>query len=78
MMKWLAWVWKWSCSCKCNNFAVDIEGIKLDNVVLESRMEHETYTNTQIINNVQYELLKLQSKCNMLADRMGNIGNTND
>ena len=41
-------------------------------------MEHETYTNTQIINNVQHELLKLQSKCNMLADRMGNIENTND
>ena len=58
--------------------AVDIEGIKLDNVVLESRMEHETYTNTQIFNNVQHELLKLQSKCNMLADRMGNIENTND
>ena len=67
-----------SCSCKCNNLAVDIEGIILDKVVLESRMEHETYTNTQIINNVQHELLKLQSKCNMLADRMGNIENTND
>ena len=26
----------------------------------------------------QHELLKLQSKCNMLADRMGNIENIND
>ena len=67
-----------SCSCKCNNLAVDIEGIKLDNVVLESRMEHKTNTNTEIINNVQQELLKLQSKCDMLADRVGNIENTND
>ena len=58
--------------------AVDIEGIKLDNVVLESRMEHKTNTNTEIINNVQQELLKLQSKCDMLADRVGNIENTND
>jgi hypothetical protein len=58
--------------------AVDIEGIKLDNVVLESRMEHKTNTNTEIINNVKQELLKLQSKCDMLADRVGNIENTND
>ena len=58
--------------------AVDIEGIKLDNVVLESRMEHKTNTNTEIINNVQQELLKLQSKCDMLAGRVGNIENTND
>jgi regulator of RNase E activity RraB len=58
--------------------AVGVEGIKLDNVVLESRMEHKTITNTEIINNVQQELLKLQSKCDMLADRVGNIENTND
>jgi hypothetical protein len=58
--------------------AVDVEGIKLDNVVLESRMEHKTNTNTEIINNVKQELLKLQSKCDMLADRVGNIENTND
>ncbi|CAB4037689.1 Hypothetical predicted protein [Paramuricea clavata] len=67
-----------SCSCKCNNLTVDIEGIKLDNVVLESRMEHKTNTNTEIINNVQQELLKLQSKCDMLADRVGNIESSND
>lgn len=30
-----------SCSCKCNSLAVDIEELKLDNVVLESRMEHK-------------------------------------
>ena len=47
-------------------------------MVLESRMEHKTNTNTEIINNVQQELLKLQSKCDMLADRVGNIENTND
>jgi hypothetical protein len=58
--------------------AVDVKGIKLDNVVLESRMEHKTITNTEIINNVPQELLKLQSKCDMLADRVGNIENTND
>jgi hypothetical protein len=41
-------------------------------------MEHKTNTNTEIINNVKQELLKLQSKCDMLADRVGNIENTND
>ena len=65
-----------SCSCKCNSLAVDIEELKLDNVVLESRMEHKTNTNTEIINNVQQELLKVQSKCDMLVDRVGNIENT--
>ena len=67
-----------SCSCKCNSLAVDIEELKLDNVVLESRMEHKTITNTEIINNVQQELLKLQSKCDMLIDQVGNIENTSD
>ena len=65
-----------SCSCKCNSLAVDIEELKLDNVVLESRMEHKTNTNTEIINNVQQELLKVKSKCDMLVDRVGNIENT--
>ena len=65
-----------SCSCKCNSLAVDIEELKLDNVVLESRMEHKTNTNTEIINNVQQELLKVQSKCDMLVDQVGNIENT--
>ncbi|CAB4038483.1 Hypothetical predicted protein, partial [Paramuricea clavata] len=41
-------------------------------------MEHKTNTNTEIINNVQQELLKLQSKCDMLADRVGNIESSND
>ena len=41
-------------------------------------MEHKTITNTEIINNVQQELLKLQSKCDMLIDRVGNIENTSD
>ena len=65
-----------SCSCKCNSLAVDIEELKLDNVVLESRMEHKTNTNTEIINNIQQGLLKVQSKCDMLVDRVGNIENT--
>ena len=65
-----------SCSCKCNSFAVHIEELKLDNVVLESRMEQKTNTNTKIINNVQRELLKVQSKCDMLVDRVGNIEKT--
>ena len=30
-----------SCSCKCNSLAVDIEELKLDKVVLESRMGHK-------------------------------------
>ena len=64
-----------SCSCKCHSLAVDIEELKLD-VVLESRMEHKTNTNTEIINNVQQEVLKVQSKCDMLVDRVGNIENT--
>ena len=61
---------------RVNSLAVDIEELKLDNVVLESRMEHKTNTNTEIINNVQQELLKVQSKCDMLVDRVGNIENT--
>ena len=64
-----------SCSCKCNSLAVDIEELKLD-VVLESKMEHKTNTNTEIINNVQQELLNIQSKCDMLVDRVRNIENT--
>ena len=39
-------------------------------------MEHKTNTNTEIINNVQQELLKVQSKCDMLVDQVGNIENT--
>ena len=65
-----------SCSCKCNSLAVDIEELKLDNVVLESRMEHKTNTNTETINNLQQDILKLQSMCDMLAGRVGNIDET--
>ena len=38
----------------------------------------KTNDNTEIINNVQQELLKLQSKCDTLIDRVGNIENTSD
>ena len=37
---------------------------------------YKTNTNSEIINNVQQELFKLQSKCDMLVDRVGNIENT--
>ena len=37
---------------------------------------YKTNTNTKIINNLQQELFKLQSKCDMLVDRVGNIENT--
>lgn len=47
-------------SCKYSELLTDFEGLKLDMVITESKLGKEIYSNTQTINSVRDELIKLQ------------------
>jgi hypothetical protein len=50
------------CSCGCKELSVDIEGMKLDMTIVESRQERAIAGNTLALDQVKAEVKKLSSK----------------
>lgn len=67
-----------ACSCKCSELSVDLEGVKLDMTIAESKLGNEIQSNTRMIGSVNDELIKIRNEFEKIVQQISHSPNTNE
>ncbi len=63
---------------KCNELSIELEGVKLDAVIMESRLSNNIYQNSKAIEQIHSQMINMQTEQHSLGQQILNIQNITD
>ena len=66
------------CASRCNELSTEFEGLKLDLVISESKIDNKIRINGDAINQVQAEFAIIQNQLGEVVQQVDRLVNTNE